>query len=93
MRLICNKFTIEKSSLEKIIENTEIPADEILLGLLRNPETLLNIRHNCKVGILIRLAIKGLLVNNFDKKESLKILENLLEIDPKSLSPGNLEIH
>lgn len=43
--------------------------------------------------ILLVLTAIGLLKIGFNEEETFRILENLLEVDPKRLSPGNLNIH
>jgi len=95
MELILDcSFKLKSKKIKKIVENVKnLDKKKSLLAIVKDLDKLqkLNALDRCR--ILFSLAIMGLLENGFDEEKTVEILESLLEVDKKCLSPGNDEIH
>lgn len=94
MKLAC-RFTLNNEILPKMVEFAKNSTPEYWFEILKGARTINLEKANpqTKNAILVILIALGLLKMEFNETEVLTILENLLEIDKKSLSPGNSRIH
>lgn len=94
MRFVCN-FTVEDETLKKLVEFAQKNlTKESWSQYLEEPNSeFQKFKQSSKSVMLLVFIAIGLLKTGFDEEKTLKILENLIEIDKKQLSPGNLRIH
>ncbi len=94
MRFIFN-VTVECETLKKLVEFAQKNlTKESWSQYLENPNSeFQKFEQSTKSIMLLIFIATGLLKIGFDEKETLEILENLLEVDNKCLSPGNSLIH
>jgi len=94
MRLVCN-FTVEYDTLKKLVEFAQKNlTKESWSQYFEEPNSeFQKFEQSTKSVMLLIFTATGLLKMGFDEKETLKILENIIEIDDKCLSPGSLLIH
>lgn len=88
MKLSC-RFTIKSEGLKSLIKRAKNFDKNFCFENLKNPDELQKISQNSKYEALLIYAAVTLLEIGFDEEETYKILENLLEIDNRQLSPGS----
>jgi len=91
-------FIIEDKTLNDLIKNHEDSKEKHMRDLcnfLKESNIIQEFKKNTKGLILLKFAIIGLFKSGFNKKEILKILKKLFEIEisKNQLSPGNDKIH
>lgn len=88
-------FKIESDELNKLVKFAkENLTEESWSKYLKEPNgELQQFSQSTKNTILVIFVAIGLLKLGFDEEKTLKILENLLEIDAKCFSPSNSRIH
>jgi hypothetical protein len=94
IRLVCN-FTVEYDTLKKLVEFAQknLTKESWSEYFEESNSEFKKFKQSTKSVMLLTFIALGLLKMGFDEEKTLTILENLIEIDKKCLSPGNSLIH